>query len=149
MKTAPHHVRGALKLYRRECFEDIGGVQERLGWDGIDQTYARMRGYTTRSFESIVARHHRPCGSADGALRGRIRGGENHYVLGFSFPWVAGKSLRYALARPLLASGAAFMYGYLRAAWRSAPRVGDEQYRRFVRRDERRRLLRFLRRTPA
>ena len=145
MRTARHHVRGALKLYRRECFEAIGGVQERLGWDGIDQSYARMRGYTTLSFDGIVARHHRPCGTADGALRGRIRGGETHYVLGFSFPWVVLKSLRYALARPVLVSGAAFVYGYLRAAWRRVPRVEDREYRLFVREAERRRLMRALR----
>ena len=45
-----HHVHGALKCYSRECFDAIGGVQERLGWDTIDETYARMRGFETRSF---------------------------------------------------------------------------------------------------
>jgi biofilm PGA synthesis N-glycosyltransferase PgaC len=149
MRTAPHHVRGALKLYRRECFEAIDGVQELLGWDGIDQTYARMRGYETRSFEQIVARHHRAVGSADGVLRGRVRGGATHYALGFSFPWVVLKSLKYGRMRPVGISAAAFMYGYLQALWYSAPKVEDAEYRRFVRRDERRRLLGALRRTPA
>jgi poly-beta-1,6-N-acetyl-D-glucosamine synthase len=142
MRTARHHVRGALKLYRRECFEAIGGVQECLGWDGIDETYARMRGYRTISFDDLVARHHRACGTVDGALQGRVRGGQTHYVLGFSLPWVLLKSLRYCLARPPVVSGAAFMYGYLRAAGRrSVVRVDDPEYRRFVRRDERRRVL--------
>jgi glycosyltransferase involved in cell wall biosynthesis len=149
MRTAPHHVRGALKLYRRECFEAIDGVQELLGWDGIDQTYARMRGYETRSFERIVARHHRAVGSADGVLRGRVRGGATHYALGFSFPWVVLKSLKYGRMRPVGISAGAFMYGYLQAMWHSAPKVEDAEYRRFVRRDERRRLLGALRRTPA
>jgi poly-beta-1,6-N-acetyl-D-glucosamine synthase len=149
MRTAPHHVRGALKLYRRECFEAIDGVQELLGWDGIDQTYARMRGYATRSFEHIVARHHRAVGSADGILRGRVRGGATHYALGFSFPWVVLKALKYGRMRPVGISAAAFMYGYLQAMWHSAPKVQDAEYRRFVRRDERRRLLGALRRTPA
>ena len=142
MRAAPHHVRGALKLYRRECLDAIGGVQERLGWDGLDQTYARMRGYRTASFDEIVARHHRPVGSADGTLRGRVRGGQTHYVLGFSLPWVLVKSVRYALSsRPRGVSGVAFLYGYLRAAVRpSISRAGDAEYRRFVRRDELRRL---------
>src|SRR6185437_13741145 len=34
------HVHGAVKLYRRECLEAIGGIPERLGWDTIDETYA-------------------------------------------------------------------------------------------------------------
>ena len=48
--------------YTRACFEAIGGVQERLGWDTIDETYARMRGFKTRSFTDLVAVHHRPLG---------------------------------------------------------------------------------------
>jgi hypothetical protein len=64
--SAGQHFRGALMLYLRECFAP-GGLQERLGWDGIDQTYARMRGNETKSFAHIVARHHRPPG------RGRRR----------------------------------------------------------------------------
>jgi poly-beta-1,6-N-acetyl-D-glucosamine synthase len=140
-RAAREHVRGALKLYRRECFEAIGGLQECLGWDGLDQAYARMRGYRTLSFGHIVARHHRPVGTADGALRGRARGGQTHYVLGFSFPWVLAKSLRYAAQRPRGTSGLAFLYGYLRAAARpSVRRAGDREYRRYVRREELRRL---------
>jgi biofilm PGA synthesis N-glycosyltransferase PgaC len=146
MRTAPHHVRGALKLYRRECFEAIGGVREVLGWDGIDQAYARMAGYTTRSFDHVVARHHRTVGSADGVLRGRVRGGRNHYALGFSFPWVLLKAFKYARQRPVGISGAAFLYGYVRSAWSRSPRVDDPAYRRFVRQDERRRALAAVRR---
>ena len=40
---------------RRECFAAIGGMQERLGWDTIDETYARMRGFATRYFPDLVA----------------------------------------------------------------------------------------------
>jgi len=123
MRTAPHHVRGALKLYRRDCFAAIGGVRELLGWDGIDQTYARMHGYSTCTFDDLVARHHRACGSADGLLRGRVRGGATHYVLGFSFPWIIAKSLKFARMRPRGLSGAAFMYGFLRASWAELQRV--------------------------
>jgi poly-beta-1,6-N-acetyl-D-glucosamine synthase len=144
-QSARQHVRGALKLYRRECFEAIGGLQERLGWDGIDETYARMRGYETRSFDHLVARHHRPLGAADGALRGKVRRGEVHYSLGYHLPWAALKSLQLGFGPHGPSSGAAFLYGYLAAAWRSAPRVEDEEYVRFMRRDQRRRFTRAIR----
>ena len=55
---APLHVHGALKCYSRDCFEAIGGIQERLGWDTIDATYARMRGFETVHFPEIVSMHH-------------------------------------------------------------------------------------------
>ena len=139
-----YHVRGALKLYSRDCFAAIGGMEERLAWDTIDETYARMRGYTTRSFPELVARHHRPLGTADGALRGRARHGECAYILHYSLLWVTLRSLKEARRWPLGISGAAFLYGYLRAALRSQPRVDDDEFRRFVRRELRSRMLRPL-----
>jgi biofilm PGA synthesis N-glycosyltransferase PgaC len=145
LRSPRYHVDGALKLYTRDCLHAIGGVQERLGWDTIDETYARMRGFSTRSFPELVARHHRPFASADGRLRGRARYGECAYVVRYGLPWVLLRSVKMARARPLGLSGAAFVYGYLRAASRRAPRVDDEEFRRFVRRELRRRLLHPLR----
>jgi glycosyltransferase involved in cell wall biosynthesis len=144
-RSARQHVRGALKLYRRECFKAIGGVQERLGWDGIDETYARMRGYETRSFDHIVARHRRPLGAADGSLRGKVRRGSVHYVLGYNLAWATFKSLQLAFDRSGPTAGAAFLYGYLESAWRSLPRVEDAEYRRFIRDEQRHRMTEAIR----
>jgi poly-beta-1,6-N-acetyl-D-glucosamine synthase len=137
-----HHVHGALKCYTRECFEAIGGIQERLGWDTIDETYARMRGYRTRSFTDLVSVHHRPLASADGALRGHARHGECAYIAHYGSLWVALRSLKVARRKPLGVSGIAFLWGYARAALRRIERVPDPEYRRFTRRELRRRLLR-------
>jgi poly-beta-1,6-N-acetyl-D-glucosamine synthase len=139
------HVPGGLKLYTKECFDAIGGMHERLGWDTIDEVYARMRGFTTRSFPELKARHHRPIGTADGTLRGRARHGECAYVARFSLWWILLRSFKVALARPRGLSGVAFVYGYVRAGARSAPRVEDAAFRRFVRRDLRRRMVAPLR----
>jgi poly-beta-1,6-N-acetyl-D-glucosamine synthase len=140
-----YHVRGALKLYSRACFEAIGGIDERLGWDTIDETYARMRGFVTRSVPELVARHHRPVGTADGALRGHARHGECAYILHYGLGWVFLRAFKVATYWPLGLAGAAFLYGFLRSAARAQPRVDDEQFRRFVRRELRQRLLRPLR----
>jgi glycosyltransferase involved in cell wall biosynthesis len=142
------HVHGALKCYSRECFERIGGVEERLGWDTIDETYARMRGFSTRSFTELVSIHHRPLGSADGTLRGHARHGECAYVAHYATWWVALRALKVARRRPLGLSGVAFFYGYVRAALRRVERVPDPEYRRFTRRELRGRLLSALRPGP-
>jgi glycosyltransferase involved in cell wall biosynthesis len=131
-KVPSNHVRGALKLYSRECLEAIGGVWEQLGWDTIDETYARMRGFETRSVPALRARHHRPVATRGGTLRGRARHGQCAYILRYGFWWVALRSLKVAAQRPRGLSGAAFLYGYLRAAARGEGRVEDERYRRFV-----------------
>jgi poly-beta-1,6-N-acetyl-D-glucosamine synthase len=135
------HVHGALKLYTRACFEAIGGVQERLGWDTIDEVYARMRGFGARSFADLVSVHHRPIGSADGTLRGRARHGECAYIAHFGLVWVALRALKVGRSRPFALSGLAFFYGYLRAAAVRTERVPDPDFRRFVRRELRQRLL--------
>jgi poly-beta-1,6-N-acetyl-D-glucosamine synthase len=143
-----HHVHGALKLYSRECFAAIGGVQERLAWDTIDETYARMRGYTTISFTDLVSVHHRPWGSADGAIRGRVRLGECAYITHYPPYWVLSRSVKLALSGSKGALGFAYLYGYGRAAMRRTGRVEDQAYRRFTHRELRSRILRELVPTP-
>jgi biofilm PGA synthesis N-glycosyltransferase PgaC len=130
---AAHHVPGTLKCYSRACFQAVGGMRERLGWDTIDEVYARMRGYRTRSYPDLIAHHHRPWGSADGTLRGRARHGECAYIVHFTLPWVTLRAFKVALSRPRGLSGLAFLYGYLRSAARRVPRVEDPEFRRFVR----------------
>jgi biofilm PGA synthesis N-glycosyltransferase PgaC len=130
----PHHVHGALKLYSRECLTAIGGVQERLGWDTIDETYARMRDFRTRSYPDLVGRHHRPVATASGALRGRARHGRCAYIAHFGLGWVLLRAVKVGIKmRPRGISGLAFVYGYLQAAAKRVPRVEDREFHRFVR----------------
>ncbi|HMC49143.1 MAG TPA: glycosyltransferase family A protein [Solirubrobacterales bacterium] len=133
-KVPDNHVRGALKLYSRECFAAIGGIEERLGWDTIDETYARMHGFDTRSLTApgLTARHHRPVATRGGALRGRARHGQCAYILRYGGWWVTLRSFKVACAPPYGLTGAAFLYGYMRSAARGESRVEDEQFRRFV-----------------
>lgn len=135
-----YHVPGTLKCYSLACFQAVGGIQERLGWDTIDETYARLRGYRTRALVDLVALHHRPRASADGTLRGRARHGECAYIVHFTLLWVSLRSFKMARERPRGLSGLAFLYGYLRSAARRTPRVEDAAFRRFVHHELRTRL---------
>jgi biofilm PGA synthesis N-glycosyltransferase PgaC len=146
--SAREHVRGALKLYSQECFGAIGGVHERLGWDGIDEVMARMAGFDTRSFDRAKAFHHRHTGSADGRLRGHVRWGEAHWILHHGLPWTLLRAGKVAAVQPRGISAAAYLYGYGRAAARRVPRVDVEGYRQFVRAEQHRRIRARLRR-PA
>ncbi len=140
-KIPAYHVRGALKLYSRECFKAIGGIEERLGWDTIDETYARMHGYTTRSVAGIAARHHRPVATRGGTLRGRARHGHCAYILRYSTWWVLLRSLKVALQRPFGLSGIAFLFGYFKAMTKAQPKVEDDRFKHFVRGELRQRAL--------
>ncbi len=129
-----HHVRGALKLYSRECLEAIGGgIEERLGWDTIDEVEARMRGFRTRTLARPTARHLRPVASRGGILRGRARLGRAAFILRYSPWWVTLKSARVGLSRPYVVGGLAYLWGYLRgAASDRRNRVQDPEFARFV-----------------
>lgn len=140
IKIPRSHVHGALKLYTRRCFAAIGGVQERLGWDTIDETYARMKGFRSYSFTDLVSIHRRPLSSADGVLRGRARVGECAYIAHYTPLWVALRAVRLAATPPRVLSGFAYLYGYVRASVRRTERVPDADYRRFTRRELRRRM---------
>jgi glycosyltransferase involved in cell wall biosynthesis len=139
-----HHVHGAVKLYSLPCFTAIGGLQPRLGWDTIDETYARMHGFSTCSFPDPVAIHHRPFATRDGVLRGRARHGACAYIAHQSLPWVAARAVKVGRARPVGIGGGAFLYGYLRAAIDGTTRVEDPALRRFVRRELRARVRRVV-----
>ncbi len=129
------YVHGALKCYSRDCFAAIGGVQERLGWDTIDLTYARMHGFRTASFTDLVSVHHRPFASADGVLRGRARHGQCAYITHSPPLWVLLRSVKVATWRPRVLSGVAYLYGYGRAAATRVERVPDPEFRAFARRE--------------
>jgi biofilm PGA synthesis N-glycosyltransferase PgaC len=133
--ASDYHVRGALKCFTRDCLESIGGIQERLAWDTIDEVYARMHGFKTRSFPEILARHHRPWGSADGTLRGRARHGRCVYITHFPLAWVSLRAVKTASERPLGLSGLAFLGGYLWAGVLRTPQVEDPAFRTFIRRE--------------
>ena len=135
------HVHGALKCYTRACFAAIGGIQERLAWDTIDETYARMGGYTVRSFTDLESMHLRPLGSADGMLRGHARHGECAYISHFTATWVALRSLKIMARPPYVISGIAFFYGYARAAVLRRGRIEDREYRLFTHRELRQRMF--------
>ena len=127
------HVRGALKLYTRDCFETIGGVREILGWDGVDEVLARMHGYRTRSFPDAVARHHRPVGTAQGRLRGSYRLGRSMFIEGYPFLWITARSLMVGKSRPLALTGVAYLAGYVDAAVHGVSRFEASGYRQHLR----------------
>jgi biofilm PGA synthesis N-glycosyltransferase PgaC len=136
-----YHVRGALKCYTTDCLRAIGGIEERLAWDTNDEIFARLRGFKTRTVAELVALHLRPCASADGILRGIARHGRCAYIAQFPLSWISLRAVKIAFQPPVILSGIVFLGGYLWAGVTRTPRVEDREFRRFIRRELRGRML--------
>lgn len=140
--TAPQfHTRGAVKMYTRACFEAIGGLQAGVGWDTIDEARAMMLGFRTRCFRSIIAYHHRPQGVANGLLRSRVSTGRTAYVIGYSPLFMLVRAARRVLSTPPVIGSVLLMVGFLDGYVRRLPRAGSPELVKFIRREQRRRLL--------
>jgi len=140
-KVPDWHVRGAGKFYRRACFEAIGGIENVLAWDGIDEAKAQMNGWYSRSFLEPKVVHLRPQGSTDGVLTGRARLGLGSYILHYHPLFLLLRAAKLGLARPYFLGGVAYMYGYLNAVVTRPGRYEDREVIRFLRQTQIRRML--------
>jgi len=135
------HVRGATKIYRKACWEAIGGLWVASGWDTIDEVKANMFGWNTYSFPELHLHHHRFTGAADGLVRDRLKHGEVCYISGYHPLFVLASCFYRVAQKPVLIGSAATIYGYLKAHWTHLPRVEDHSYLQYIRSQQLRRLF--------
>jgi biofilm PGA synthesis N-glycosyltransferase PgaC len=134
------HVRGATKIYRRDCWEAIGGLLRAPGWDTIDEVKANMLGWKTYSFGELQLVHHRLTGTADGLLRDRIKHGIACYVSGYDPLFVVASCVSRLMQKPYIAGSAAIFYGFMKGYWIRMPRVNDKRLIKYLRTQQLRRL---------
>jgi biofilm PGA synthesis N-glycosyltransferase PgaC len=136
---------GMTKFYRTACFREIGGFVREVMWDGIDCHRCRMLGWIAESVDEQELRflHLRPMGSSQQSIwTGRVRSGYGQYFMGTWAPYLLASAAFRLFEHPVLYGSAAMVWGYLRSAVRRAPRYGDDGFRTFLRRYQRRCLLR-------
>jgi glycosyltransferase involved in cell wall biosynthesis len=141
------HVAGGCQLFRRRCFEDIGGyVANRAGGiDWIAVTTARMRGWTTRSYREKSFFHHRSLGTAErGRLRSAFSYGEKDYYLGGHPVWELFRATYRMSKRPYILNGLAVGLGYAWAWARRIDRAVSDDLMRFHRAEQLRKLRAIL-----
>ena len=146
------HVSGACQVFRRACFEQIGGYVPVKGGciDHIAVLSARMAGWKTRTFTDKVCRHHREMGTAQqNLLRARFKGGLKDYSVGNHPLWELCRVAYQSTKRPVLLGGAMLACGYVWAMLRRLDRPVSADLVAFQRREQMQRLTRFLRATPA
>lgn len=135
---------GMTKLYRRRCFEQIGGFVRQVMWDGIDGHRCRMLGWIAESRDEPDLRfeHLRPMGTSHkGWWTGRARHGFGQYFMGTTPSYMMASALFRMTRPPLVVGGLAMLSGYFGAMLKGSPRYDDPEFRRFLRGYQRRCLL--------
>lgn len=142
------HVSGACQLFRRECFEAIGGYVPVKG-GGVDHVAvisARMKGWKTRTFTEKQCYHHRKQGSASqGVLQAKFRVGTVDYALGGHPAWEVCRTFYQMTKRPHVVGAVMIMAGYCWSLVRGVERPVSTELVRFRRHEQMARLRAFFR----
>jgi glycosyltransferase involved in cell wall biosynthesis len=141
-----NHVAGGCQLFRRQCFEDVGGYTPNPagGIDWIAVTTARMKGWRTKSFPQKRFHHYRSLGTAGkSGVAASFSYGEKDYYLGGSPVWQLFRVAYRATKQPI--AGLALLSGYCWAAMRRIERPVSRELMRFHRGEQLKKLSAILR----
>ncbi len=136
-------------MYRRACFEDIGGLVPALGWDGLDEWRALALGWEVQSFPELKVYHYRITGAATGSLKSRIEQGYGAYNIGYHPLFLIARGIRYMFMWPYLVGGMAMIFAYFMAGLRGQARLSDRSVVRYIHRAQLRKLTNILVRKTA
>jgi hypothetical protein len=138
IKVSGAHPRGASRAYRWALLDDVFALEPELGWDGIDEVMAELRGYRTVGFTDFGFRHHRKVGEREGRLRAGAAEGLGAWYMGYRPSYQVLRACYRAREDP---AALAMIWGYVSAAASGAPqcrnptiihRIREGQRLRFV-----------------
>jgi glycosyltransferase involved in cell wall biosynthesis len=130
--TDKDHIRGALKAYRKETFQQIGGLKPAMGWDTVDELLCKFYNWKVVTDESLKVKHLKPTG-ANYNQKARYKQGEAFYTLGYGFVITAIASIKLAMMKkkPLLFID--YMNGFWKAKKSKTPLLVTAEQAKFIR----------------
>ena len=149
----PNHVAGGVQMFRRECYDAIGGFRA-MPWGGPDVVagyMAEQQGWRSRTFESVVVDHLRPRATLEvrNLWRRIFRAGRKDHSLAYHPIYALGKSISRVAQRPPVVGVLLRIAGFVWGAAVDRHDVLDADFRTFVRKTQalemRRRILRAVR----
>lgn len=140
-------VAGAVQLFRRECYEDIGPFLPIVygGSDACAEVACRMKGWVVRSFPELEVRHYRPTGTAGGIMRSWYRQGFMDYSMGSHPIFEVAKLMSRIPCQPVLLGALVRSSGYIVANFRNEERMVSPEFVKFHRKEQMERLRLLLR----
>jgi biofilm PGA synthesis N-glycosyltransferase PgaC len=145
--TNIEHVSGACQLFRRECFEEIGGYTPMKGGgiDWVAVTTARMKGWKTKTFTDKTCQHHRKMGTGNtSAIMTWFRQGSKDYFFGNHPLWEIFRTFYQMTKKPFIIGGAFLFFGFAWAGFRGVERPISPELIQFIRTEQMQRLKKAL-----
>ncbi len=112
--TDKDHIRGALKAYRKACFEQIGGLQAQMGWDTVDELLCKFYNWKVVTDDTLHVKHLKPTGISYNPAA-RFKQGEAFYALGYGFWITAIAALKLAIKK----KKALLFIDYIKGFWKA------------------------------
>ncbi len=130
--TNKKHIRGALKAYRKQCFEDIDGLKTTMGWDTVDELLAQYHGWEICTDETLKVKHLKPTGHVY-TKNSRFKQGEAFYKMRYGFWLSAIASAKLAIRKKSILFFMNSMQGFLKSKRSKIPFIVSEKEGQFIR----------------
>ena len=127
------HIRGAIKSYRRSCFEDIGGISKKMGWDTLDEHTARYKGWTVKVLIKLHVLHQRSTAKAYGFFKASFRNGKILYYLRMDLLLVIGNVIKKIPQKPYFLLAFSLLSGYIYSFFIRNEQIKNKDLGRFIR----------------
>lgn len=139
-------VAGGIQLFRRTCYESIGGHQPMPhgGEDWLCEIMARMKGWEVTAFPKIVAFHHNPSEGKRGPLRDAVRLGRMDYSVGSHPLFEIVKCIRRLQERPFGLRALFRLLGFTWSSIMGVRKAVSSEVVDYLRRDELHRLRMYI-----
>ena len=133
-----NYVSGCIQLFRRKCYEDIGGLLpiKEGGEDTMATFTALMKDWEVKAFEELEVYHHKHSKATRDKLKEAFRAGRMFYALGSHPLFEVLKSIKSITAEPYLLFAMTRMCGYLIPYFKRQRRTATEEFIQFMRKDQ-------------
>jgi glycosyltransferase involved in cell wall biosynthesis len=126
------HTAGQTKVYRKKCYDDIGGLIHFKGWDLYDNICANVKGWETKWIPEAEFTHLRPEGKEKGFIREEFNVGSYEGRLRYAAFFALAKAVMRMKKKPYVIAGLAQITGYL-CGILLMPKIGSKEERKYLR----------------
>lgn len=130
--TRKDHIRGALKCYKKACFEAIGGLKPAMGWDTVDELLASYYGWELLTDETLEVKHLKPTGETYNK-QAKLLQGEAMYRMRYGFVITVISAIKLSLRKKNLRLFVDYINGYLKAPLKTSEFLVTEEQGKYIR----------------